>query len=91
MRFSDAEKLPTGALESMEKSDTQSTQIPNYLRGLTSAYRAEGKLAEALAAAQRALEIELWVDLQREFGQPLDDNAVSQEESVSRPRQSYLP
>src|ERR1700732_3298953 len=44
MRFNDAEKLLTGALESMEKSDTQSTQIPNYLRGLTSAYRAEGKL-----------------------------------------------
>ena len=58
MRFNDAEKLLTGALESMEKSDTQSTQIPNYLRGLTSAYRAEGKLAEALAAAQRALEID---------------------------------
>jgi tetratricopeptide (TPR) repeat protein len=58
MRFNGAEKLLTGALESMEKSDTQSTQIPNYLRGLTSAYRAEGKLAEALAAAQRALEID---------------------------------
>jgi hypothetical protein len=39
MRFNDAEKLRTGALESMEKSDTQSTQIPNYLRGLASAYK----------------------------------------------------
>jgi tetratricopeptide (TPR) repeat protein len=57
-RFMDAEKLLTDGIHELEQSDPQSPLLAQYLKELSNLLRRRGQDAEALAAMDRAYEID---------------------------------